>query len=90
MLIAVAIVTVLAMIAALWRALSRRPARMTMATAASIDAPATPESLVAAIAALDARHESSDAALDEAQYARERAALKARLTTALAARSDAP
>lgn len=89
-LIAVAIVTVLAMIAALWRALSRRPARMTMATAASIDAPATPESLVAAIAALDARHESNDATLDAAQYARERAALKARLATALAARSDAP
>lgn len=88
-LIAVAVVIVLAMIAALWRALSRRTPRVAAATGASVDAPATAESLVAAIAALDARHESGDAALDEVHYSAERAALKARLAAALAARNTA-
>ena len=88
-LIAVAVVIVLAMVGALWRALSRRAPRVPRATGASVDAPATAESLVAAIAALDARHESRDATLDEVHYAAERAALKARLAEALAARNVA-
>lgn len=88
-LIALAVVIVLAMVAALWRALSRRAPRVARATGATVDAPATPETLVAAIAALDARHESGDATLDEAHYSAERAALKARLAEALAARNRA-
>jgi hypothetical protein len=88
-LIAVAVVIVLAMIGALWRALSRRAPRAPRATGASMDAPATAESLVAAIAALDARHESGDTSLDEVHYSAERAALKARLAEALAARDVA-
>jgi len=88
-LIAVAVVIVLAMAAALWRALSRRTPRVSPATGASVDAPASPDSLVAAIAALDARRESGDATLDAAHYAAERAALKARLAAALAARAGA-
>lgn len=87
-LIALAVVIVLAMVAALWRALSRRAPRV-VATGATMDAPATPESLVAAIAALDARHDSGDAMLDEARYSAERASLKARLAAALAARNAA-
>jgi hypothetical protein len=83
--IAVIVVIVLAMAAALWRALARRVPRAPLPTGASVDAPATPDSLVAAIAALDARHESADATLDESHYAAERAALKARLAAALAA-----
>lgn len=88
--IAVVVVIVLAMVAAFWRALSRhapRPARV--ATAASVDAPATPDALVAAIAALDARREAGDAPLDDAHYTAERAALKARLAAALAAQNTA-
>ena len=88
-LVALAVVIVLAMMAALWRALSRRTPRPAVATGASVDAPPTAESLVAAIAALDARHESGDAALDEVHYSAERAALKARLAAALAARKTA-
>ena len=88
-LIALAVVIVLAMAAALWRALSRRVPRASRATGATIDAPATTESLVAAIAALDARHEAGDATLDEVHYSAERAALKARLAEALAARNSA-
>lgn len=89
-LIAVAVVTVLAMIAALWRALARRgPRAAVAATGASMDAPATAESLVAAIAALDARHEAGDASLGDVQYDAQRAALKARLAEALAVRDIA-
>jgi hypothetical protein len=88
--IAVIVVIVLAMAAALWRALSRRSPRAPgVRTGASVDAPATAESLVAAIAALDARRESGDATLDEAHYTAERAALKARLAAALAAPESA-
>jgi hypothetical protein len=87
--IAVIVVIVLAMAAALWRALARRVPRAPLPTGASVDAPATPDSLVAAIAALDARHESADATLDESHYAAERAALKARLAAALAAQKAA-
>ncbi|HEX5972613.1 MAG TPA: hypothetical protein VFY85_11845 [Gemmatimonadaceae bacterium] len=85
-LIAVAVVTVLAMIGAFWRALSRRAPRIPGATGATMDAPATAESLVAAIAALDTRHDAGDTTLDEVHYSAERAALKARLADALAAR----
>ena len=87
--IAVAVVIVLAMAGALWWALSRRTPRVSRVTGASVDAPASPDSLVAAIAALDARHESGDATLDATRYAAERAALKARLAAALAARAAA-
>jgi hypothetical protein len=88
--IAVIVVIVLAMAAALWRALSRRAPRPAVAaTGASVDVPATPDSLVAAIAALDSRRDAGDATLDDAHYAAERAALKARLAAALAARNTA-
>jgi len=89
-LIAVAVVIVLAMIAALWRALARRVPRAASVPRAAGDAPATPESLVAAIAALDALHDAGDPSLDDARYAADRAALKARLASALAARDAAP
>ena len=88
-LIALAVVIVLAMSAALWLALSRRAPRARVATGRAGDAAATPDSLIAAIAALDARHEERDASLDDAHYAAERAALKARLAAALAARDAA-
>jgi hypothetical protein len=42
------------------------------------------ESLAAAIAALDARHEARDPTLPADRYATERAALKARLSAVLA------
>ncbi len=87
-LIAVAVVIVLAMAGALFRALSRRVPLVRVPVSA--DAPATRESLVAAIAALDARHDAGDASLDADRYATERAALKAQLTTVLAARDAAP
>lgn len=78
-LIGVAVLIALAMIGALTRALLRRAPRATDEAATSV------ESLAAAIAALDARHESGDAALSEDRYTSERAELKARLTAALAA-----
>ena len=86
-LIGLALVIALAMAGALARALSRRGRR---AAATAVVAPASVESLVAAIAALDARHEAGDASLRDAHYADERAALKARLTAALAAESGTP
>lgn len=85
-LIAVAVVFVLAMVAALARALSRR---VPVARVPVTDAPSSSESLVAAIAALDARHDAGDSALDAERYAEERAALKAQLASALAARDAA-
>lgn len=87
-LIAVAVVIVLAMAAALARALSRRVPVARVPVAAGT--PPTSESLVAAIAALDARHDVGDSSLDAERYAQERAALKARLASALAARDAAP
>lgn len=86
-LIGLALVIALAMAVALGRALSRRGRR---AAATAILAPTSVESRVAAIAALDARHEAGDATLHDAHYADERAALKARLTAALAAESGTP
>jgi hypothetical protein len=79
-----AIVT-LAMIAALWVAYRRgtRPRRVV----------ATPhdsaETLAAAIAALDARHDAHDPTLPADTYAAERAALKTRLAAALAGSAGA-
>ncbi|NUP55875.1 MAG: hypothetical protein HOQ19_08585, partial [Gemmatimonadaceae bacterium] len=84
-LVSVAIVIALTMVATLARALLRRRAPRD-------DRPAAAESvetLAAAIAALDARHDAGDATLDDGAYTRERAALKARLSASLAARSDA-
>ena len=84
-LVSVAVVIALAMVATLARALLRRRAPRD-------DRPAAAESvetLAAAIAALDARHDAGDATLDDGAYTRERAALKARLSASLAARGDA-
>ena len=82
---ALAAVIALAMLGALWRALSRRgaagPAPL---RSASDDA----ESLAAAIAALDARHEANDPTLPEARWRDERAQLKARLDQLLASVAD--
>ena len=80
----VAIVIALAMLGALARALSRRAPRHVPVA----PPPPTTDSLVAEIAALDARHEqhgSHAPAADVERYARERALLKERLTAALAA-----
>ena len=80
-LVGVAILIALAMIAALARALGRR------GSPAVADSPAvSTDSLAAAIAALDARHEAGDASLTAERYASERAALKAQLSAALAGR----
>lgn len=78
--IGLAIVITLAMAAAFARAL-RRTRRAPRADARE---PVTAEALVAAIAALDARHEAGDPTLDDARYADDRSALKARLADALA------
>jgi hypothetical protein len=84
-LIGLAIAIALAMIATLARALMRRGPRN-----AAAPAPAdTEQSLAAAIAALDARREAAGGAMDESEYARQRAELKARLTASLAARGGA-
>jgi hypothetical protein len=85
-LVGVAIAIVLAMAAALLRALTRRGAAPTPARAA----PDSVDGLAAAIAALDARRDSDDGSLNESDYASTRAALKARLTAALAAERGAP
>jgi hypothetical protein len=79
-LIGVAVLFVLAMGAALARALARRSPR----GAAVPDGPSRAASLAAAIAALDARRDAGDTALDPARYASERAELKAQLAAALA------
>jgi hypothetical protein len=70
----------LAMLGALWVAY-RRGARVRRVETA----PESVESLAAAIAALDARHEARDPTLPQERYAAERAALKARLSAVLAA-----
>lgn len=86
-LIGVAVVIALAMIGALGRALRRRRPRAPSAASASPD---SVQALAAAIAALDARRESGDVTLDGERYASERAALKTRLTAALAAAGGVP
>ena len=81
-LIGLAVLFVLAMGAALARALvGRGPRRAAPAAVAASRA----DSLAAAIAALDARRDANDATLDPARYASERADLKAQLAEALAA-----
>ena len=80
----VAIVIALAMLGALARALMRRTPRR----APPAPAPHTTESLIAEIAALDARHEQRGTlapAMEVERYTHERALLKAQLTAALAA-----
>jgi hypothetical protein len=77
----VAVTMLAAMLAALALALRRRPRQGQMRPAA--DAPRA-ETLVAAIAALDARHDAGDATLDEGRYRDERTALKAQLAATLA------
>jgi hypothetical protein len=72
---------VLVMAGALARTLMRRGARVRLVAQPVL----ATNSLVAAIAALDARHERGDPTLDADAYASERAALKARLAQALAA-----
>jgi hypothetical protein len=81
-LIVLACVIALVMFGALWRALLHaRPAMRRAAPTAR----ETQDELAAAIALLDARREHGDATLDDATYAAERVALKARLEAALAA-----
>ena len=75
-------VIALTMLAALARALRPRGSRRRVAEVAVVS---ETETLVAAIAALDARHERGDITLDADAYVADRAALKARLTQALAA-----
>jgi hypothetical protein len=75
-----AIVIGLAMAAALARALLGRSA----ARRAAERVPPPSESLLAALAVLDTRHEAGDATLTSEGYASERAALKSALTAALA------
>ncbi len=72
---------VLVMIVALVIALMRR--RVQDAPVVVVAAPLPNESLIAAIAALDARRERGDATLDDATYTSERAALKSRLAQGL-------
>jgi hypothetical protein len=81
-LIGLAVLFVLAMGAALARALARRSPRSVIPAPV---AASRVESLAAAIAALDARHEAGDATLEAGRYASERAGLKAELAAALAA-----
>jgi hypothetical protein len=86
-LIGLAVLFLLAMGAALARALVRRNPR---APAPAAAAASRAESLAAAIAALDARREAGDATLDPARYASERADLKAQLAEALAVDNATP
>ena len=69
------------MIGALWVAY-RRGSVPRPALAAS---PESVDSLAAAIAALDARHDAHDPSLGAEEYAAQRAALKSRLSAMLAA-----
>jgi hypothetical protein len=80
-LVALAILIALAMAAALARTLLGRSAA---ARAVARSAPPRSESLIAALAMLDDRHERGDPSLSEEAYASERASLKAALSGALA------
>ena len=83
--IGLGIVIVLAMLGALARALLRRDGG-TRLPAAPAPSPSAP--LVAAIAALDARHDAGDTLLDDAAWRAQRAALKTALAAALAAERE--
>jgi hypothetical protein len=80
-LIGLGIVIALAMIASLARALLRRSGRATARGVAPAERPS--ESLIAAIAALDARREAGDASLTAEGYSSERARLKAALAATM-------
>ena len=79
--VALLVAAALAMVGALWVAYRRgsgaRPALAVQAESV--------ESLAAAIAALDARHDAQDPSLGAEEYTAERAALKSRLSAMLAA-----
>ncbi len=82
----VALLIGLAMLGALVRSLrARRPIQRAPELTVGLG---QAETLAAAIAALDARHEAGDTTLDAARYQSERATLKAQLTALLA--GDAP
>ena len=83
MLVVLAGLIALAMVGALAYALRRSGGRIAMH---AVIAPQDTEALVAAIAALDARHEQGDSALDAPSYVADRAALKTKLAAALAER----
>ncbi|MEO8335840.1 MAG: hypothetical protein ABI664_12760 [bacterium] len=72
----------LIMVGTLARTLMRRGTRLQLPIAQPVH---QTNALVAEIAALDARHERNDPMLDDDAYATDRAALKAKLTQALAA-----
>ena len=80
-LIALLVAASLAMVGALWVAY-RRGTGVRPVLAAP---PESVESLAAAIAALDARHDAHDPSLGEDEYVAQRAALKSRLSAMLAA-----
>ena len=79
---AVAAGVALAMVAALW--IAYRRGTRTRAPTPRAPRDESVADLASAIAALDARHEANDPSLSSADYAAERAALKARLAAALA------
>ncbi len=85
-LIAIAVAIVLIMAAALGRALVGRSAGVRAVAVAPVRGA---ESMVAAIAILDARRERGDSTMDESQYASQRAALKTQLAAALVAEERA-
>ena len=75
----------LSMVVALWVAYRRGAGRVRTVAAPRESA----DTLAAAIAALDARHEASDPTLPDERYAAERAVLKARLAAVLAGDTSA-
>lgn len=81
-LVGLAVAIVLIMAGALWRALSGRGVRAPVRGVAS---PPDTESMLAALAMLDARHERADPTLGNAEYAAKRAQLKTQLGVALVA-----
>jgi hypothetical protein len=85
-LVGVAVLIVAAMAAAFARAMSRQGRRSLpfAPRVAPLPAPAESETLLAAIATLDASRQTSAAGTDDPDYAARRAALKARLVAALA------
>lgn len=78
--IAVVVLIVLVMVGALGRALTMRRARPVRR---AVQAPRNTESMLAAIAMLDARRERGDPLLGDAEYAEQRAMLKTLLAAAL-------
>ncbi|MES2178749.1 MAG: hypothetical protein V4550_12890 [Gemmatimonadota bacterium] len=85
-LIVLAAVMIVLMAGALFRALRRRDTENADPRART---PSTADELLAEIAVLDARFEGGDASLDRETYDAQRAALKLRVTSALARRTTA-